>query len=233
MCRVLATLLLWNLLGTIGRWTRVSPFFGKHFSFSGVFLCETNLSIRILIWRSPDAIVICNGVSSSRNALRKRRSWNCRTKHRPLNWTKNGGWMEIRGASKTTPFFLMFFEGPTLYTMIFTEQTFGLYQLDKHMSFRHAGFFLVVAELSRWNLSLFLIKIYFSWNSSNAPFGNFRSTLESLLGNLVPKRCMPMQTSPPMVPARLEREVINPDPSLALFFFVTSRDCCHSPCMTL
>lgn len=113
----------------------------------------------------------------------------------------------------------MFFEGPTLYTMIFTEQTFGLYQLDKHMSFRHAGFFLVVAELSRWNLSLFLIKIYFSWNSSNPPFGNFRSTLESLLGNLVPKRCMPMQTSPPMVPARLEREVINPDPSLAHFFF--------------
>ena len=168
--------------------------------------------------RSPDAIVICNGVSSPRNALRKRRSWNCRTKHRPLNWTKNGGWMEIRGCFYDDAFFFWCFLKGLLYTpwssrsrlLVFTNWT----------SFRHAGFFLVVAELSRWNLSLFLIKIYFSWNSSNPPFGNFRSTLESLLGNLVPKRCMPMQTSPPMVPARLEREVINPDPSLALFFFL-------------
>ena len=183
--------------------------------------------------RSPDAIVICNGVSSPRNALRKRRSWNCRTKHRPLNWTKNGGWMEIRGASKTTPFFSdVFWRAYFIHHDLHGADFWSLPTGQTHeLSTRR--FFFGGCWTSRWNLSLFLIKIYFSWNSSNPPFGNFRSTLESLLGNLVPKRCMPMQTSPPMVPARLEREVINPDPSLAYFFFVTARDCCHSPCITL
>ncbi len=195
------TLFLWNLLGMIGRWTRVKcplslrnkPIEPQHLDLLFDF------SPLQKHWGKDDPEIA--GQSTGR--------WND---------PRTVGWMEKGVLLRRSFFFADVFwrayfihhdlHGADFWSLPPTGQTHEL-------STRSC---LVVAELSTWNLSFFWK--YFLLESIKPPFGNFQSTLEPL-GNLTDfaKRCMPMQTSPPMVPARLERGVRKPDPNVELFFF--------------
>lgn len=156
----------------------------------------------------------------------------------PLKWTRNGGWMEIRGASKTTPFFSdVFWRAYFIHHDLHGADFWSLPTGQTHeLSTRR--FFLggccrtfQVKFVPPFFLNLFLLEVI------KPPCGNFRSTLESLAGNLavLPGQVHAYADVATDGASKVGKGSDKPwCKSGVIFFFVTSsRDCCHSPCITL